>query len=95
MLTCQPSYRRAVVRRAPRREQIEGFDVVRWPVLDDRTLIFLKVVNLLWFCLRLDRCEHRTFRGADVVMAATTPPVFLALVCSLLARLGGAQLRLP
>lgn len=85
VLTCQPSYRRDVVRGAPRTERMDGFSVVRWPVLDDRRSTARKVINLAWFSLRLLQARRR-FMRADVVMAASTPPVFVALVCSAIAR---------
>ena len=86
VLTCQPSYNRAVVERAPARERLRtGVTVRRWPVLDDRRSSALKLVNLAWFCLRLALAMPRLGR-VDVVMAASTPPVVLAATASWLAR---------
>jgi glycosyltransferase involved in cell wall biosynthesis len=89
VLTCQPSYRRGAA-RAPGRETRDGVSGVRWPVLDDRRSTALKLVNMAWFCLRLV-LARRAFRGADVVMAATTPPIAVALACSFMARSVGAR----
>jgi len=89
VLTCQPSYNRRVVSSAPSKERLDGVSVVRWPVFDDRRSTRLKVVNLVWFCLRI-LGARRQFREADVVMAATTPPVLVALVCGWVARRHGA-----
>jgi colanic acid biosynthesis glycosyl transferase WcaI len=90
VITGQPSYNRSTVASAPAREVVDGVRVIRWPVMDDRRSAARKVANLLWFCSRLV-AAFRQFRRADVVMAATTPPVLVALVCSLLARAGGAR----
>lgn len=90
VLTCQPSYRPGDAGKPLSREWRDGYEVVRWPVLGDRTSRLRKVANLVWFCLRLVAARTR-FRRADVVMAATTPPVILALLVSVLAKLGGAQ----
>ncbi len=90
VLTCQPAYRPAGVGAAPARERRDDYDVVRWRVLPDRTSRLRKLVNLIWFSFRLVGA-HTEFRRADVVMAATTPPVVVAWVVSTLARLGGAR----
>lgn len=90
VLTGQPSYNRATVASAPGREVMEGVAVRRWRVIDDRRSSLRKLANLVWFCVRLV-ASFRAFRRADVVMAATTPPVVVALVCSLLARAAGAR----
>jgi len=90
VLTCQPSYNRGVVGRAAAREVLDGVTIVRWPVLDDRRSTVRKMLNLVWFALRL-LAARRHFRGADVVMAATTPPVLVAMVSSLMARGAGAR----
>ena len=91
VLTCQPSYNRAVVERAPARERLgRGVTVRRWPVLDDRRSSALKLANLLWFCLRLALSLPRLGR-VNVVMAASTPPVVLAATASWLARRKGAD----
>lgn len=90
VLTCQPSYNRRVVSTAASRERVDGFAVVRWPVLDDRRSSSLKVLNLMWFCLRIIGARHY-FRDADVVMASTTPPVLIAMLCGWLARRNGAK----
>lgn len=90
VLTGQPSYNRAAVARAAKREVSHGVHIRRWPVLNDRKSMVRKVLNLIWFCARLVGAA-REFRRADVVMAATTPPVVVALVCSCLARAGRAH----
>lgn len=87
VLTCQPSYNRTVVARAPSRETLaRGVTVIRWPVLHDRRSTALKGVNLVWFCLRLLGRMPRLGR-VDAVMAASTPPIAVAAVAVLLARL--------
>jgi colanic acid biosynthesis glycosyl transferase WcaI len=64
--------------------------VRRWPVLDDRSSGARKVLNLLWFCLRLTLSAPRLGR-VDRVMAASTPPVAMARVASWVARAKGAE----
>src|SRR4051794_15831289 len=88
VLTCQPAYNRSPGRAAPRRERGGGFPVVRWPVLDARRSHGRKTLNLFWFCLRI--LTARQFRGADLVLAATTPPVLVAKVCAWKAHRCGA-----
>ena len=90
VLTCQPSYNRAVVSRAPSREVVDGVRVRRFPVLDDRRSTARKLANAVWFCARI-ALARRERQGASAIMAATTPPVVVALVCSLLARVQGAS----
>ncbi|WP_457201874.1 glycosyltransferase family 4 protein [Nocardioides sp. HB32] len=88
VLTCQPSYGSRA--RAAARERVDDYRVVRWRVLDDRRSAGRKLLNSAWFCARL-LVGRRHWRGADVIMAATTPPVVVALVCSLIARACGAR----
>ena len=90
VLSCQPSYRRNIVGSAARYENADGYEVRRWPVLDDRSSSAKKMLNLIWFCLRL-ALSRKVFRHADVVMAATTPPVLVAATCSLMSRSVGAR----
>lgn len=91
VLTCQPSYNRAVVDRASAREVLApGVTVRRWHVFDDRRSSSLKVVNLVTFCARL-LMARRTLGSINVVMAASTPPVAVAKVASWLARASGAR----
>lgn len=91
VLTCQPSYNRSVVSRAPSSEQLAPLVTVRrWPVLDDRTSAVRKALNLVWFCLRVALSVPRLGR-VDRVMAASTPPVVLARVASWVARVKGAE----
>lgn len=91
VLTCQPSYNRAVVGRAASRERLSsGVDVRRWPVLDDRRSNARKMVNLVAFCVRL-LFARRQVGDVDVVMAASTPPIAVAKVASWLAARCGAS----
>lgn len=91
VLTCQPSYNRAVSSSAARREVLhQGVSVRRWPVIADRSSSLAKLANLLWFCARVTGHLAR-MRRVDVVMAATTPPVAVALVASVVARAKGAS----
>jgi glycosyltransferase involved in cell wall biosynthesis len=86
VLTCQPSYRPPTGPSAPRRERLgERVTVRRWPVLPDRRYGVAKVVNLVLFCAWLLVTGVRLGR-ADVVVAASTPPVAVARVASLVAR---------
>ncbi len=90
VLTCSPSYNRSVVRDAPRCEQLApGVEVRRWPVVADRSFTAFKALNLLFFCVRL-LAARREIAGADVVMAASTPPIAVAKLASWLAHRGGA-----
>lgn len=90
VLTCQPSYNTAIVNSAPAREQIgDHVTVTRWPVLPDRRSSFAKVVNLIMFGARVVG-RLATMRRVDAVMAASTPPVLLALLASVAARIKGA-----
>lgn len=88
VLTCQPSY--GLRTHAPSRETIDGYRVIRWSVLDDRTSTVRKLLNAGLFCLRL-AFARRVWRDVDVIVAATTPPVVVAAVCSLIARSRGAR----
>ncbi|HVX18460.1 MAG TPA: glycosyltransferase family 4 protein [Acidimicrobiales bacterium] len=91
VLTCQPSYNRAVVDRAPKVERLaDNVTVRRWPVFDDRTSAPLKALNLATFCVRLLASRARLGR-VEVIMAASTPPVAPAKAASWLARLCGAK----
>lgn len=86
VLTCQPSYNRTVIRSAPPREELgPNVSVIRWPVIDDRKSTWAKGINLLVFGARVAFKLGRMKR-VDAVMAASTPPVLLALVASLVAR---------
>jgi glycosyltransferase involved in cell wall biosynthesis len=60
----------------------------RWPVLPDRSSWIAKVANLLSFVCRVMLTLAR-MRRVDVVMAASTPPVFVALFVSVIARIRG------
>jgi glycosyltransferase involved in cell wall biosynthesis len=89
VLTCQPSYHRAAAHRAPVAEEVaHRLRVRRWPVLPDRSSWLAKAANLLSFLGRVVVTLSR-MRRVDVVMAASTPPVFVALFVSLIARIRG------
>lgn len=89
VLTCQPSYNRSVVSSAPRVERDGAVTVRRCPVLDDRSSGVAKVINLLLFALWLLWTSVR-LRNVDVVMAASTPPVVIARLGSMVARSHGS-----
>lgn len=91
VLTCQPSYNRAVSGRAPRREALSPqVRVRRWPVLPDRSSSVAKGLNLGWFCLRL-LAAGLVLSKVDSVMAASSPPVAVAKTASWLARMRRAS----
>lgn len=91
VLSCQPSYNTSVVASAPEREQIgDHVTVTRWPVLPDRSSTIAKVANLIMFGVRIVG-RLATTRGVDVIMAASTPPVLIALVSSLMAKIKRAR----
>lgn len=91
VLTCQPSYRSPGPQRAPGREPLGSRVMVRrWRVLPDRRSTTAKMVNLVLFCARLLTMGFRLGK-ADVVMAASTPPVAVAWVGSWLARRSEAR----
>ena len=91
VLTCQPSYNRSVVSRAPARERLGPLVTVRrWSVLDDRASSARKALNLVWFCLRLALAVP-LLGTVDRVMAASTPPVVLARVASWVASVKRAE----
>lgn len=91
VLTCQPSYNSAVVGRAPARERIaDHVTVTRWPVLPDRTSAAAKIANLIIFGARIAG-RLVIMPRVDAVMAASTPPVLIALLTSLLAKIKGAS----
>ena len=91
VLTCQPSYHGAAAHRAPAHEELAPrVQIRRWPVVPDRSSRLAKVANLLsfvsWVVFTLAR-----MRRVDAVMAASTPPVFVALFVSVMARIRGSQ----
>lgn len=91
VLTCQPSYNRAVVAQASAHEQLSpNVEVRRWKVLPDRRYAVSKAVNLVWFCAHL-LLARWSLRSVDVVMAASTPPIAVAKVGRWLAWSTGAQ----
>lgn len=90
ILTCQPSYNTAVVNSAPARERIHDRVMVRrWPVLPDRSSGVAKIANMILFGARIVGRLAITPR-VDAIMAASTPPVMIALLTSLLAKIRGA-----
>ncbi len=92
VLTCQPSYNPAVVRSAPRREQIDRHvRIVRFPVLSDRRSAPLKVINAVWFSVAVLVTVLRLGR-VDTVMAASTPPILEGMTGRLAARMKRARL---
>lgn len=91
VLTCQPSYNRGVVGRTAARERLAArVEIRRWPVLPDRRYAAAKAANLIWFCARL-LLARRSLGSADVVMAASTPPIAVAKVGRWLASRLGAR----
>lgn len=90
VLAGQPSYNRAGADAAPAQEVMHGVSIRRWPVLHDRDSSLLKILNLIWFCIRIAG-SVRAFMRSDVVMAATTPPVVVAFVACRMARLCGSR----
>jgi glycosyltransferase involved in cell wall biosynthesis len=90
VLTCQPSYDETAA-AAPAREQIAAsVEVRRFRVLSDRRSSVLKAVNLAWFGLRL-LWIRRSLGAVDVVMAASSPPLAVARVGSVVARRSRAR----
>jgi len=91
VLTCQPSYNRSAAGRAPRSERLApGVEVRRWSVLPDRRSGILKLLSLVLFCIRL-LLARRQLADADVVMAASTPPIVVAKLAERLARRRGTR----
>lgn len=90
VLTCQPSYNRAVVGSAPRREVVGGTTIIRFRVLPDRRSTVLKLVNACWFSLAVLR-EIARLGPVDTVMSASTPPVLEGMTGRLAARLKRAR----
>lgn len=88
VLTCQPSYRATALRAPAREEMAPGLRIRRWPVLPDRSSWLAKVANLVIFASRVVLTLAR-MRRVDIVMAASTPPVFVALCVSVIARIRG------
>lgn len=90
VLTCQPSYNVNAVNTAPTREQIGSHvTVTRWPILPDRSSQVAKILNLIIFAARIVG-RLATAQRVDAVMAASTPPVLIALVASVMAKIRNA-----
>jgi glycosyltransferase involved in cell wall biosynthesis len=87
VLTCQPSYNPAVAGRAQYHEHLTPHvDVRRWRILADRSSTVAKIANLIIFSFRVAVTLMR-MRKVDAVMAASTPPVLVALVVSVVAKI--------
>lgn len=91
VLTCLPSYNASVVASSSMRERIgEHVTVTRWTVLPDRSSTIAKLANLIMFGARIVGRLAKTPR-VDVIMAASTPPVLIALVSSFMAKIKRAR----
>jgi len=93
VLTSQPSYNKNVrADRCSSREALDGFTVRRVSLLPETKKNFvLRAMNLLLFMTRISAHVLSQRRRYDVVMAATTPPVMVAWIASLAAKLRGSQ----
>src|SRR5699024_7431144 len=60
--------------------------VRRFGVVDDRGSTLLKIVNMVWFAVRL-LTESRKLGRVDAIMAASTPPIGIARASLILARI--------
>src|SRR5699024_8884826 len=86
ILTCQPSYNRSVVSQTQAYERLaDNVTVRRFGVVDDRRSTLLKIVNMVWFAVRI-LTESRRLGRVDAVMAASTPPIGIARAGLALAR---------
>lgn len=92
VLTAQPSYGGTASHdRAPSREQLGGVSILRAPLLSEsKAQPVRRGINLALFAGQVFLRIVRN-RNYDVVMAATTPPVFVALATNLAARITGAR----
>lgn len=91
VLTCQPSYNPTAIASAAARERIHPqVMVTRWPVLPDRSSKIAKVLNLFMFGVRVVGRLASTQR-VDALMAASTPPVVIAMLVSLMAKIKSAS----
>lgn len=92
VLTAQPSYGGSHLHeRAPSEEEIGGVRVKRVRLLSERkTQMGRRAANLALFAAQVFVSAARRGRQ-DVVMAATTPPILVALAAMLGARIGGAR----
>jgi len=92
VLTAQPSYGDSRAHdRAPASETVDGVDIIRFPLLNERKDQTLRRgVNLLAFSARV---AWRVLRmpQPDVVMAATTPPMLVAMAARWAAARRGAS----
>src|SRR5699024_8656088 len=87
VLSCQPSYNRSVVNHAEAYERLADNVIVRrFGVVDDRGSTLLKIVNMVWFAVRL-LTESRKLGRVDAIMAASTPPIGIARASLILARI--------
>lgn len=92
VFTAQPSYTPASgVPRQPRRSQVDGFEVVRCPLLpESRRRTWSRVPNVGLFAGGVMAHILRR-RRYDVVMAATMPPLAVAWAVETAGRLSGAS----
>lgn len=88
VLTAQPTYNRAVAGRSPRREhRLPNLEVRRFPAINERRRVGLaRLVNTVGFCAWVVGAR-RWFDRADLVIAASSPPIVLGLAGLSLARL--------
>lgn len=92
VLTAQPSYGDSALHdRQPRKETLNGVKVIRLPLLaESKEHPVRRATNLALFASQV--FAHITRRRTyDVVMAATTPPVLVALAARIGSRLSGAR----
>lgn len=92
VFTAQPSYGGTQLHSpAPRQETIAGVHVERTPLLSERKeQTMRRGLNLLLFAAKTFVHILRN-READVVMAATTPPILVSLAAMLGSRIIGAS----
>ena len=91
VLTSQPSYKPELGLAArPPREQVDATTVRRLSFAPDRSSARRRLLNMVWFPLRV---AWHVLRGPrfDVVMCSTVPPVLLGSAVSLAARRRGAR----
>ena len=92
VLTAQPSYGgTALHETAPKSEVKRGVSIERAPLLSEsKAQPIRRAVNLALFAARV-LSEIGRRRDYDVVMAATTPPVLVALASRLASKMTGAK----
>lgn len=91
VLTAQPSYGGPGQQRAAAEEQLDGFRVLRVDLFaETKKSLWRKAINLALFRWKIRRVARRE-GPFDVIMAATTPPVYVAATALRLAREQGAS----